>query len=90
MTERPSPANMPGAPHPAIDAAPADPPTTLAGADRTNRPPSLNHASILDRTQHMRRTALELSVRHYADLECKASEVLETAKTWANWIRTGA
>lgn len=43
----------------------------------------------LSRDQHCRRVALDLAVKHWADLDCKPAEVLETAQTWATWIRTG-
>jgi hypothetical protein len=44
---------------------------------------------VIHRDQHIRRIALDLAVKHFQDLEAEPADVLETAKTWAKWIRSG-
>ena len=39
--------------------------------------------------QLIRHAALTLAITHYTDLECEPHEVLETARQWADWIKTG-
>lgn len=98
-----SPATMPGAPpippkptaapEPEEAGVPADvfvlPPFTpepaALSAPQPPRPPLL----ALSREQHIRRVALELAVKHHADLDCQPDDVLTAAKTWAHWVRTG-
>lgn len=71
------------------DPAPGPPPTPATPHPAALMPPHRATMPVIHRDQHIRRLGLELAVRYFQDLESEPDEVLTTAKTWAQWIRSG-
>lgn len=79
---RPTPADMPG----------ANPPTRANGTPAIPTPDTLQppRPAPLTRDQYIRKFCLEAAIRYHTSLaESHETEVLATARTWAEWIRTG-
>lgn len=86
--ERPTPADIPGAPRPTPRSAP--PPVTHQ--PRTTRPPTGDRASSgLTPEQTIRHVALTHATHYYRDTDALPTpdDVLKTAAQFAAWIKDG-